>query len=85
MSWVVEQVCNRSQKSQKFKVLSSLSFYFYKAYGVIILTGVVTLCFYEALNSGCMEGDDVICPDSVLSALISHGWFIPTEQQVSDK
>ncbi|XP_020607795.1 ubiquitin carboxyl-terminal hydrolase 30 homolog isoform X3 [Orbicella faveolata] len=35
----------------------------------------------KALNSGFVEGDDVICPDSVLSALISHGWFIPTEQQ----
>ena len=50
----------------------------------MILTGILTLfCFYEALNSGCVEGDDVICPDSVLAALISHGWFIPTEQQVS--
>ena len=48
-----------------------------------IFTSILSLCFYKALNSGCVEGDDVICPDSVLSALISHGWFIPTEQQVS--
>ena len=41
------------------------------------------MCFYEALNSGYVEGEDVICPDPVLSVLISHGWFIPTEQQVS--
>ena len=30
-----------------------------------------------------MEGEDVICPDSVLKALSSHGWIIPSEQQVS--
>jgi len=50
---------------------------------VTIFTSILSLCFYEALNSGFVEGDDVICPDSVLSALVSHGWFIPTEQQVS--
>ena len=36
-----------------------------------------------ALNNGCMEGEEVICPDSVLKALSSHGWIIPSEQQVS--
>lgn len=30
-----------------------------------------------------MEGEEVICPDSVLKALSSHGWIIPSEQQVS--
>ena len=30
-----------------------------------------------------MEGEDVICPDSVLKALSSCGWIIPSEQQVS--
>ena len=31
-----------------------------------------------------MEGEDVICPDPVIKALTSHGWVIPTEQQVSE-
>lgn len=35
----------------------------------------------KALNNGCMEGEEVICPDSVLKALSSHGWIIPSEQQ----
>ncbi|KAL9980983.1 hypothetical protein ACROYT_G009632 [Oculina patagonica] len=35
----------------------------------------------KALNSGCLDGEDIICPDPVLNALISHGWVIPTEQQ----
>ncbi|KAJ7333791.1 Ubiquitin carboxyl-terminal hydrolase 30 [Desmophyllum pertusum] len=35
----------------------------------------------KALNSGCVDGEDVICPESVLNVLISHGWVIPIEQQ----
>lgn len=38
---------------------------------------------FVALNSGCVDGEDVICPESVLNVLISHGWVIPIEQQVS--
>lgn len=39
---------------------------------------------FVALNNGCFEGDDVINPDFVLNALGSHGWVIPTDQQVSE-
>ena len=47
---------------------------------------VFFLCvpFYvtTALNNGCMDGEDLIYPESVLRALYSHGWVIPSEQQV---
>lgn len=35
----------------------------------------------KALNNGCMDGEDLIYPESVLRALYSHGWVIPSEQQ----
>lgn len=42
------------------------------------------MLFIAALNSSCIEGQDAVCPDSVLNALHSHGWVIPVEQQVGE-